>query len=331
MADRISNVVTPQFLQGVSLGFKNRAMIADVVAPVIPVPRDRGLYRVYGKNEFLLHEARWGYGTIPNAVDYRWQSGTYFSEPRKLRIKLLDAEVRNADSDLNLRRDYTRVVTNAIALARENRVAQMFANSANYPGPNVVTKAGGSEWNTVVSATPKVPITDLQTAITAVKTSAVVPQDQLTVIIPELVFDESFRYNTFLLTSLNYTSPDSYTPDMLARFLGIKQVLIASVMTAGPGPEVAGADVVTGYTMSWLWLDNVWIGYVDPTQNELAPTFARSFNWRGDTGGQQRQIRQYRFDDEGAEADWIECKENMDEQIVFSGAGFLYKNTSSTI
>jgi hypothetical protein len=161
MPDRLSRVVTPQFLQGVSLAFTNRELVADRVAPIITVPKDRGLYRIYGKNELMTHEARWAYGAIPNAIQWRFSSSSYFSEPRKLRIELLDAEVRNQDSDLDVRRGKTRTVTNAILLAREKRVSDMFTTAGNYPGANVITKAGGSEWDTVLATTPKQPITDL--------------------------------------------------------------------------------------------------------------------------------------------------------------------------
>ena len=331
MSDRLTRVITPQFLQGVSLGFSNRELIADKVSPILPVQKDRGLYRIWGKNEFLINEARWAYGAIPNAIEYRWSSDTYFSEARKLRIKLLDAEVRDADSDLDLRRSYTRVTTNAILTARENRVAQLFTNAANYPGANVITKAGGSEWDTVAASAPKQPVTDIDALCKIIQVAAMVPRNQLTVIIPEPVFDTCIRLNTFLLGALNYTSPASYTPELLAALLGVKQVLIASVMSTGPGPDVVGSDVVAGFTATYLWGDNVWVGLVDDNPNDMMPTFSRTFNWKGDTGGQLRQVRQYRFDDEGAEADWIEVKENMGEKIVFSGAGGVVKNCLSYI
>jgi hypothetical protein len=331
MADRISRVITPQFLQGVSLGFSNRDLVADRLAPVLPVAKDRGLFRIFGKNEFITHEARWAYGAIPNAIEYRWSSSSYFSEPRKLRIKLLDAEVKNADNDLDLRRSYTRVVTNAILIAREKRVADLFTTAANYPGPNVLTKAGGAEWDTVLATTPKQPITDLDAAIRQVVLTAMVPRSALTVVIPEPVFDATIRFNTYLLGTINYTQAGAFTAQLLASFLGVKEVIISAVMSTGPGPEVANSDVITAFTATYLWGDNVWVGLVNEGTDDMQPTFARSFNWRADTAGQQRQIRQYRFDDEGAEADWIECKENMGEQIVFNGGGYLIKNALSTI
>jgi hypothetical protein len=318
-------------LQGVALGFQNRALIADRVSPIVPVAKDRGNYRVFGRNEFLQHEARWAYGATPNAIEARWSSDTYFSEGRKLRAKLLDAEVANADSDLDLRRTYTRFVTNAILIAREKRVADLFTTAANYPGANTVTKAGGSEWDTVLAASPQTVRTDIDAGIRQVSLSAMVPRSMLTVVIPEPVFDLVVRFNATYLQSISPTSRDSVDVEMIRAYHGVKEVLIAQVMTVGAGPEVVTSDVVTGFTPAYLWGDNVWIGLVDDGQNDMSPTFSRTFNWRVDTGGQLRQVRQYRHEDEGTEADWIEVKENMGEKIVFSGAGYLIKNTLAAI
>lgn len=331
MADRVSRVRTPTFLQNVSLGFARREYVADRLAPVIPVTNQSGKYRVWGKNNLLQHEARWAPGAIPNAIETRWSEATYFAEIRKLRTLLLDAEVRNADTDLNLRQSYTEVVTGAIEIAREARVATLFTTAANYPGANTVTKAGAAEWDTLLGSNPTLPRTDIDAGIRQVVGQAMVPRNQITVAIPEPVYDLTIRFNATLLGMINYTTADSVQPDMLARLFGVKEVLIVQAMTTGAGPEVAGSDVVTGFTNTYLWLDNVWIGLVNDGQNDMAPSFARTFNWTAETAGQRRQIRQYRAEDEGREADWIECKEAMSEAIVYSGAGYLIKNTLAAI
>jgi hypothetical protein len=89
--------------------------------------------------------------------------------------------------------------------------------------------------------------------------------------------------------------------------------------------------VITGFTTTYLWGDTVWIGLVNDASNQNQPTFARSFNWLAESGGQIRQIRKYRAEDEGRETDWIECKEAVSELIVFANAGAVVLNTLSTI
>jgi hypothetical protein len=115
-----------------------------------------------------------------------------------------------------------------------------------------------------------------------------------------------------------------------ANYPGAK-VIIAGAMTAGSGLEIAGSDVITGYTTSYAWLDNVWAGLIADGQNDMIPAFSRTFNWTAATGGQVRQTRVYRTADEGQQADWIEVQEAVDEKIVYSAAGGVIKNTLSTI
>jgi hypothetical protein len=330
-SDRVTRAHTPVFLQNVSLGFRNRDLIADRVSPRVPVNAQSGKYRIWGKNENITHESRWAPGAIPNAIETRWSDGTYFAELRKLRTLLLDTELRAADSDLNLRTHYTEFVTNAIAISREKRVADQFTTAGNYAAGNKITKAGGAEWDIAGVAATDQPLQDLFQIIRAVALAAMVPASSLSVIIPEPVYLTAIWKNAAILDRIKYSERGIVTYDLLAGLLGVKEVIPAQSLSAGPGPEVADADVVTGYTNTYLWGDTVWVGLINAGQNDMVPTFSRSFNWRAETGGQDRQIRQYRAEDEGREADWIECKEAVGEQIVYADAGGIIINTLSTI
>lgn len=329
--DRVNRVHTPAFLQTFSLGFNNRELIADRVAPRVPVAHQSDKYRVFGKNGLLTHESRWHPGTIPNAIEMRWSEGTYYASIRKLRTLLLDSEVRNADSDLQLRTNATELVTNAIAISREKRVADLFTTAGNYSAGQKITKAGGSEWDAASVVTTDQPLKDMMALIAKVSANAMVPISQLSVIIPEIVFTTALWNNSAILDRVKYSATGVVTADLLRAALGVKEVIFAASMSTGAGPEVADSDVVSGYTATQLWGDTVWVGLINQGQNQNAPSFARSFNWRAETGNQDRQIRQYRTDDEGREGDWIECKEAIGEQIVYADAGGIIINTLSTI
>lgn len=330
-ADRVTRVHTPVFLQNVSLGFRNKQMIADRVAPRIPVDNQSDKYRIWGRRGMMVHEARWAPGTVPNEIELRWSEDTFFAELRKLRTLLLDTEVNNADSDIPLRTRATELVTDAITIAREQRVAALFTNAANYSANNKITKAGGSEWNQAAVVSTDQPLVDIMQIITEVAGQAMVPVSALSVIIPEPVYLAAIWKNSGILERIKYSQSGIVTYDLLAALLGVKEVIPAASMSVGAGPEVAGSDVVTGFVPTYLWGDTVWVGLINDGQNDNAPSFARSFNWKKETAGQERQIRQYRAEDEGREADWIECKEAIGEKIIFADAGGIIANTLSTI
>jgi hypothetical protein len=221
-------------------------------------------------------------------------------------------------------------VTNALQLSREKRVADLFTASGTYPGGNVITKAGGAEWDQAAVADEQ-PFTDIITLGGTVADSAMVPMSSLTAVIPEVVYRTTLMRNTALLDTIKYTQRGIVTPDLLAGAFGLREVIIAAAFGAGVGPEIEGADLITGVTTVPLWGDNVWIGLVNEGANDMVPTFARTFTWRAATGGQDRQVRTYRMPDEGQEGDYIEVKAAEGEKVVYSAAGGVIKNTLSTI
>jgi hypothetical protein len=326
--NRIQRVHQPAFLNQFSIGIEPTGLIADRIAPVIPVTKQSDKYRIFGKNVLLNRTggADWSPGAIPNAIESRWSDDLYFAKLYKLRHPLYDAELTNSDEDLDLRLQYTEETVIAMQILREARVVSLFTTSTNYSAGNVITKAGGQEWNTV----PANVLTDLDSAITKAKTGSLKGTGELSVIIPDQVFDRSIKRNANVTAAMAVDTNRVAIPELLQALLGVKEVIIANTQVVAAGPETPDADVITGYTTTNLWLDNVWVGYIGAGQNRRAPTFARSFTWKAATGGQELRTRQYRMADEGQEGDWIEVTEARDEKITFKDAGVLIQNTDST-
>lgn len=323
----IERVHTPAFLQGIALGFPTPLFLADRLAPRTPVTKQSDKYRKFGKDGMYQYEATWAPGSIPNAIKSELSDDSYFAQIRKLRHPLLDSEVNNADDDLPLRTLYTERTTLALRIAREARVATLFTTAANILTANVLTKAGGAEWDAAGIINTVQPITDIEAQIALVTASAMVSRSQLTVVIPEQVMNKTIRHNSAIRDYYKYTTGGVTTAEVLAVLLGVKEVLIAQAQTAGSGPQNAASDIITGITTTYLWGDNVWIGVAAAGAADTEYSFARSFNWKVETGGQELQVRQYRMADEGQEGDWIETKEAIDEKVVANFAAGLIVNT----
>lgn len=331
-SNRVDRVHTPTYLQPLALKLKPRGLIADIVAPRVAVPKQSDKYRIFGKNTMLVHESRWAPGTIPNAITVRWSEAPFYVDIRKLRGLVLDTEVRNSDDDgLNLEQTTTEAVTSALIVSREKRVADLFTTAANYAASHKITKAGGSEWDSATALANSQALLDMQAMVAIVAQDAMVPTTELSVVIPEPVFLTALQNNAGILARVQYSATGVVTADILKTLLNVKEVIFSASMSAGAGPEVADSDVLTGFTTTYLWGDNVWIGLIRDTSNQNEPTFARSFNWKAETAGQERQVRQYRCEDEGREGTWNEVKEAVSELIVFASAGALIINTLSTI
>lgn len=331
--DRVSRVHQPAFLQSVSIGFNNPVLIGERICPTIGVAKQADLYRVFGRNMMRTGETRWSPGTVPNAIELRWSSDQYYCDLRKLRIALTDAERNNADNDLDLEAKYTETVTNAIDIAREKRIADLFTTAGNYSASHKIVKAGGSEYDQAAQLASNQLILDVQLMVSAVAQSAMVPKEMLTIVIPQLVIDQAILANAAILDRIKYTqrAAGQSVMDLLASLWMVKEVIPATSMYVGQGPETADSDVITGYTPTYLWGDTIWIGLVNAGANTGVPWFARTFRWNGMTDGADRRVRVYRDMDEGTEQDWIEVAEARSEKLAFADGGAVITNALSTV
>jgi hypothetical protein len=320
-------IVTPPYLQAVSRAFKTPQMVADRVAPPSKVDYETGKYTVYGQDDFYTVDNTYAHGAIPNSITSTESEDTFTTQLRVIRHPLLDRDKDpNRPNGRNRERRYTNKVTMATQIAREARVAAAYTNAANYPGANVLTKAGGAEWDAVGVVNTIQPITDIESRIQKIINGALTSRDQVTVVIPAPTFDDSIRYNTAIRDYYKYTQKGVTTSELLKEFMGVKEVLIATGRFAGTGPENTGNDISTGIPTSNLWGDTVWVGVVDTSDLDML-SFARQF-WYGQlTAEQEIQIRQYGMADPGQRGQWIEAAEQRDLKITASFAGAIIVNT----
>jgi hypothetical protein len=322
----IERVHQPAFLTDLALRFPTPEFLADILSPRKTVRKQSNKYRKFGKDTMYQVDSTWAPGAIPNAVRTELSTDTYFAEERKLRHPLLDSEVNNEDDDLDLVTEYTGTTTRAMRIAREARVAALFTAAGNYPGANVITKAGGSSWDDVGVINTVQPITDIEALITQVSQSSFTTRAAITVVIPELTMNLAIRHNSAIRDYFKYTQGGVTTAEILAELLGVREVLIAREQTAGAGPQNAANDIITGITTTYLWGDTVWAG-IRGTEQTQDYTFSRTFNWTAATNGEELRMEQYRMADPGQEGSWIEGKEAVDEKIVASFAGGIVVNT----
>jgi hypothetical protein len=320
-------VITPPYLQQVSRAFRTPQMVADRVAPPQRVDSETGKYTIFGQDDFYTVDNTYAHGSIPNEITSRESEDTYATELRVIRHPLLDRDRDpNRPNGRNRERRYTNKVTMATQIAREARVAAAYTNTANYIAANVLTKAGGAEWDAVGVVNTIQPITDIESRIQKIINGALTTRENITVVIPAPTFDDAIRYNTAIREYYKYTQAGITTEELLASFLGVKEVLRATGRFAGTGPENTANDISTGIPSSNLWGDTVWVGVVDTDDLDML-SFGKQF-WYGElTGGQEIQIRQYGMADPGQRGQWIEAGEQRDLKITANFAGALVVNT----
>lgn len=327
MADnRVTRASTPAHLQGFSIGYTPRGLVADLVCPRITVGKQAAKYRVWGKDIYYLRDGRRAPGAAPNEMQVSYSSDTYNCEDFALRHPLLDEEKVNADADLRLEARYTQAATLGVALMREKRVSDLFTTPGNFATSHKKAITGTNEWDTKLVSNPENVLNDINVGIQTVSDDASLPASMLSIVMPEQVFRKTVLNNAAYLDRVKYASMGIVTEQLMATVHGVSQIILSSAQGIAM-PEKVVADSAADLAPSALWSDSVWIGVIGQPESDMEPAFARSFNWTAGTNGQPREVRTYRAADEGQRKDWIEVAEWMDEKITASLGGYLITNT----
>jgi hypothetical protein len=309
------------YLQELTVRFKRANLIADIVSPRIKVPKQSDKYRIFGKNTMIVHErgGRRARSRTPSPSVGR--KTPFYADIRKLRGLVLDTERRN-----RRRRARSRAADDGRGHGmrdREPREARRGSvhHGGNYGATHKITKSGGSEWDSATALGELAGAARHAGDDPSRRHRRGVPTTELTVVIPEPVYlvgaAEQCGHPRTACSTRRRASSRRHPEDAAQREAG----------------DLLGDDErrrrtrSRGFRRRHRIHEHVSVGRHgvgwsrSPTTNQDDPSFSRSFNWTAETGGQERQIRKYRAEDEGREGDWIECKEAIGEKIVVRDRG----------
>lgn len=138
-------VVDP-VLVGVAIAYKNARMIADEVLPRIPTA-EKFKYLEYPIGEaFNAPDNRVGRKSKPNEVSFTATQKDSSTEDFGLDDSIPLSDITNAPPGVDPKMHAVQLLENYNQLAREQRVASMAFNPANF-GANTTPLSGASQWN----------------------------------------------------------------------------------------------------------------------------------------------------------------------------------------
>lgn len=202
-----------------------------------------------------------------------------------------------------------------IERAQEKRIQGILQNTSNFSNAAVTT-----EWDTSATCTPR---SDVFTAKEAMRTSAGV--------IPNVGACSMVVLNSLLLAAeiqdaLKYTNPLEMGGleaqlAQLAKYFGLDRLEVAGAQydSAKQGQTAVLADL---WDDEYFGLYNVSSGGLDLRE----PVVGRTFLWTGDSP-QNTVVESYR--DETVRGDIIRVRHNVDEEIIYAGAGYLLTNITT--
>jgi hypothetical protein len=148
--------VIQQRLTAITMTYTNQKLIADAVLPRVPVDSPQFKYSKYTLADgFTIPDTKVGRKSAPNAIDW-----TATETPESTNDYALDDAIPNSDiaaaqaaSDvqgvmpIDPEARSTMLLSDLVALDRENRVAGIVFALNTYPAANRTTLAGATQWS----------------------------------------------------------------------------------------------------------------------------------------------------------------------------------------
>ncbi|HSF94786.1 MAG TPA: hypothetical protein VLA52_07145 [Thermohalobaculum sp.] len=153
-------------LTGITLAYRNRALIADSVLPrLTPMGKEEFKYKKWNIEEgFTIPDTKVGRKSEPNEVEFAATEVTASTEDYGLDDIIPFNDIANAAGSLDPVGHATEMLTDLVLLDREVRVAGLVFAAATYDTGLKVQLSGTSQWSDFVNSDP---IGDIQAGLDA--------------------------------------------------------------------------------------------------------------------------------------------------------------------
>lgn len=244
--------------------------------PVIPVEKKTDKYWIWNKNDWLrIQMQRRGPAQESAGSGFTLTTGTYSCDVFALHKDLDHITAANADMDLE--RGISRWLMQQALLKFDAQLVSDFLGTSKWTQDYTGVAAGPGanqfvQWNNRAGSDPRA---DVETGKQKVlSTTGMLPN---TAIFDYPVY-QALKQHPDFRSQLQYTSPDSITPQMLGGILDIPRVFVNSGVYAS---NLENETAAYAFTQS----KSFWLGYVDPAPSTETPTSAATFEWRGISQG----------------------------------------------
>lgn len=280
-----------------------------MLSPRVMVQHETDQYYVYSKDALGLPETIRADGSESNRASFNVSTATYQLEEHALHDDITERQRKNADKAIRVDADVTEYLTGVILLRREVDLQTVVQTAANWANATSLTSTFAWSLNTTTSN----PITFVDSASSVILVNAAKRPNRI--VMNDQVIN-AVKEHQSIVDRVKYTSRDSIGPDIIGRLFRIEQVLV---------PEIAynTADEGLADSMSRVWNDTVWMGYVEPNPG-LKKVSALYTMWQENTGSPY-VTKKWREDK--LNADRIEVSAMFQNKLVASDCAYVIVDT----
>lgn len=286
------------------------------IFPMVPVQKQSDSYYIFNRGDFLRDEARpRAPGTESAGGGFTLSTDSYSATVEAYHDDVPDQIRANADSQLSLDRAVTEHVTQILAIRRERRFFTSFFTTGVW-GTDItgVAAAPGAgqvlQWS-VAASTPRADVDAGKQALALQGMLGL--RKKLLMSYPVFL---ALRGHAEVRDQFKYTSADSITPAMLARFFDIDEVVVSEGAFVS---SKEGAAVVNAFFAA----KNALLVAVPDSPSLMTPSAGYMFGWTGFVGS-INGIRVKRFRMTHLESERIEGDMAYDMKVTSSALGYFF-------
>lgn len=251
-------------LTNVSIAYRNTMYIARMVCPFVPSNNQSDLYFAFDKSSWIRNRSGpRAPGTEAPQGDYILTTASYLCENDSFAHPVYDEVVDNADAPLQPLITGTNFVSDALELGLEIKVADLVSGSTNWTSASNPT----TQWDNDTSD----PWGDIDTEIDAVRKTIGRMPNMMTL---SWSVWKALRNHPDFLDRVKYTrSSGKVLLSDLAEWFGVDNVYL------GGGIKDTSQEGATA-SISDIWGDMLWVGYVSMTPQKETPSALYNFRWK---------------------------------------------------
>lgn len=296
---------------GISIAYKNSALIADEVLPRIQVASREFKWNEYNKaDRFTVPETLVGRKGQPNELEFGFTEQSSFVRDYGLDDVIPNDDIAEANAgtpNYNPVNHATESLTDLILLDREKRSANIVFNDATYANGFKETLAGADQWSDYTNSKPRQQLLDMMDKPLIRPNVLVLGQKTWTVL----------KQHPQLVSSIlgNSGSQGAITRQQLADLLEIEQVVVGQGWVNIAKPNKAPE-------MVRVWGNHAALIHRNRLANtQRGVTFGFTAQWQGRVAG---QIAEPKVGLRGAVR--VRVGESLKELVIANELGYFFKD-----
>jgi hypothetical protein len=291
--------------------------VYDKVFPIVPVQKQSDKYFIFDRADTYRDSSKIrAPGTSAPRIGYRLSNDSYFCDEYALAQELPDPVRANADASVDLERAGTITLTQSMMIGAE----QNWVNSFFKTGVWATNKAGGTDFPYWDDFTTSDPLEDITAAREQIKQTT--GYDANRIVMGYKVY-QRLKLHPLILERTKYTSADSITLAVLARYFEVDQIHVAGAV------KTTSAEGAANSTFDFIAGNDVLVMYVPPAAGIMTPAAGYTFTWAGYTGLNNLGIAMRQFRIEDRKVDVMEASFCYDQKLVTSAFGYFLDNVLS--